>query len=162
MMTGQGGYSLVEVILVIVILGIISTFVGMFMFYDVNMYNHVKANTKEVQDSRMAIQRITGELRQIASPDSITTASQTNLQFFDLQGTQIQYQYSGGKLYRNGAPMLTTVQNCQFSYYDDAETPLSVPVADVGLIRYIRIDIDKDLNGKTVTLSTRVFPRNFR
>jgi prepilin-type N-terminal cleavage/methylation domain-containing protein len=161
-MSEQLGYSLVEVILVIVILGIISTFVGMFMFYDVNMYNHVKANTKEVQDARMAIQRLTGELRQIASTDSITTASQTTLQFYDLQGTQIQYQYSGDKLYRNSAPMLTTVLSCQFSYYDDAETPLALPVADVGLIRYIRVDIDKNLNGKTVTLTTRVFPRNFR
>ena len=78
----QTGYTLVEVILTIVILSIISTFVGMFMFYDVNMYKHVKSTTQEVQESRMAVQRMSTELRQIASTDSISTATLTSIQFY--------------------------------------------------------------------------------
>jgi len=158
----QNGYTLVEVILTIVILGIISTFVGMFMFYDVNMYKHVKSGTEDVQESRMAVQRMSTELRQIASSDSISSANQTSIQFYDVEGDQILYQYSGGILFRNGAQMLNSVKTFQFSYFDNSESQLSVPVSDHEDIRYIKVELEKYVNGKAIQISTRIFPRNFR
>jgi hypothetical protein len=152
----------VETLLTIVILGIISTFVGMFMFYDVNMYKHIKSGTQDVQESRMAVQRMSTELRQIASTDSISTANLTSIQFYDVEGTQILYQFSGGVLFRNGSQMLNSIKTFEFSYFDNSETKLSVPVSDPADIRYIMVELEKYVNDKTIDISTRVFPRNFR
>jgi hypothetical protein len=134
----------------------------MFMFYDVNMYKHIKSSTQDVQESRMAVQRISTELRQIVSQDSISTANQTSIQFYDVEGTQILYQYSGGILFRNGSQMLNSIKTFELSYFDNSETQLSVPVSDPADIRYIKLEIEKYVNDTVIDISTRIFPRNFR
>lgn len=64
------GFTLVELILVILVLGIVSTSVTSFISYGARTYQDVSGRDKQISDSRFVIERITREIRN-AVPNSV-------------------------------------------------------------------------------------------
>lgn len=66
----QQGFTLIELILVILVLGVVSTSVTSFIRYGVSIYQDVSGRDKQISDSRFVIERLTRELRS-ALPNSV-------------------------------------------------------------------------------------------
>lgn len=64
------GFTLVELVLVILVLGIVSTSVTSFIIFGVEIYQDVSGRDKQLSDSRFVIERITREVRE-ALPNSV-------------------------------------------------------------------------------------------
>jgi len=78
------GFTLVELILVILVLGIVSTSITSFITFGVGIYNDVSGRDKQLSDSRFVIERITRELRE-ALPNSVRVSSDgTCLEFIPI------------------------------------------------------------------------------
>ncbi len=70
MRRNQCGFTLIELILVILVLAIVSTGIVTFIRYGVQTYQDVAGRDKQISDSRFVIERITRELRN-ALPNSV-------------------------------------------------------------------------------------------
>lgn len=68
------GFTLVELILVILVLGIVSTSITSFISYGARIYQDVSGRDKQISDSRFVIERITREIRN-AVPNSVRVSS---------------------------------------------------------------------------------------
>jgi MSHA biogenesis protein MshO len=70
MKRSQQGFTLIELILVILVLAIVSTSVTSFIRFGVQIYQDVSGRDKQISDSRFVIERLTRELRN-ALPNSV-------------------------------------------------------------------------------------------
>jgi len=70
MKRSDGGFTLIELVLVILVLAIVSTGVTKFITYGVNIYQDTAGRDKQISDSRFVIERITREVRN-ALPNSV-------------------------------------------------------------------------------------------
>ena len=70
MRRNQGGFTLIELILVILVLAIVSTGIVTFIRYGVQTYQDSAGRDQQISDSRFVIERITRELRN-ALPNSV-------------------------------------------------------------------------------------------
>lgn len=159
---GQAGFTLMELIITMVLMGTLATFVAMFMWYDVNMYQKVVSNTDGLQSSRMALQRMARDIRQIANRDSIVTATSSALKFDDTSDSLVYYLYASSELRKNNYTFLKNVSGFQFTYLDESGSTISSPVLDFSLISTIKVSLTTDKNDKVVNLNTTIRPRNFR
>lgn len=75
--TQTKGFTLVEMVLVIIILGIVSVGVTSFVTYSTRIYSDTVGVTQVLSDSRFAMERITRELRG-ATPNSVRVSSFPN------------------------------------------------------------------------------------
>lgn len=159
---GDAGFTLIEIIVAMVLMGTLAVFIAMFLWYDVNMYQKVVANTDGLQSSRMALQRMASDIRQIANQDSIIIANSSALKFDNANDSLVSYLYAGGELRKNSYPFLKNVSAFQFIYYDESGSSISSPVSDFGQISTVRVSITTNQNGKVLSLNTTIRPRNFR
>ncbi|MCG7532357.1 type II secretion system GspH family protein [Psychrobium sp. MM17-31] len=70
MKRNNGGFTLIELVLVILVLAIVSTGIVTFIRYGVQTYQDTAGRDKQISDSRFVIERITRELRN-ALPNSV-------------------------------------------------------------------------------------------
>ncbi len=98
----QNGFTLVELIAVLVILAIVAGFSTRFIVSSVEQYNQTQFRAKLTNKSRQAIERMTRQLR-LALPHSVrfTTANQSCIAFLPVVGggnytTRVPDQASGG------------------------------------------------------------------
>jgi prepilin-type N-terminal cleavage/methylation domain-containing protein len=76
-MKNQSGLTLIELISVIVLVGIIATFTGYFLYTGINGYMMVKNNTEGALNAQAALDRITLELRNLDYFDKIPVTNQS-------------------------------------------------------------------------------------
>ena len=78
MRKGQAGFTLIEIILTLILIGIMSVFAGLFMNSFVSSYFMVRNNSTTAMKAQMAMDRISMELRDVSAvatltPDSLIT-----------------------------------------------------------------------------------------
>lgn len=78
------GFTLIELVLVILVLAIVSTGITTFISYGVNIYQDTAGRDKQISDSRFVIERITREVRN-ALPNSVrVTANGACVEFIPI------------------------------------------------------------------------------
>lgn len=70
MKRSHGGFTLIELILVILVLAIVSTSITSFVQHGIGIYQDTAGRDKQISDSRFVIERITREIRE-ALPNSV-------------------------------------------------------------------------------------------
>lgn len=143
------GFTLIELIIVIVIVSILSGLSAQFLKLGFTAYFFGQNLIDADSQARAALSRITDDLHNLRSNADITTASATTLQFTDLSGNLLTYQVTNSQLLRSNLLLAKDAQSITFQYYDLAGTALAPPVtgANIALIRYV-----------TLTLSISNFP----
>ncbi len=96
-MTDQKGFSLVEVVATLTIVGVISAIAGLGMVQMVNGFVFSRENTEAVQTAQMVLLRLSKELR---SADEITSGSSTELEWTGHNPVQ------AFRVYRNGTSLM--------------------------------------------------------
>lgn len=157
----MSGFTLIELVISIVIVGVLSLFVSSFIFYEVNSFVFSTSRQQTVQDSRWALQLILKDLRQIATPDSILYASADSLSFYNVDTDIVTYTYSSNQILRNGDLLLSSVDSCGFRFYDNEGDILSSPVGDVTDVYLFSIRFTTSSHNNATKFSSKCVPRNF-
>lgn len=146
------GFTLIELIIVIVITGIIIAGSSSLLLNGVNAYIAGKADINASWQANVAIERMTRDLRAISSAANIITAASNEFAIRDINGTTIDYKVVNSQLLRNTQVLANNVQSVAFTYYDANGTV----TASVSAIRYVGVSLNIIYEKVTTNFSTMV------
>ena len=149
------GFTLIEIVMVIMLIGLIS--MAVMRFYASSLV--ATQTTQNVSDAllqaRLALERMVIDIRSIRSANDITVKTGTNLAFTDINNDSFNYSLSGDNLLCNSEVLASGVSSLAFAYYDKS----GVVTGTTANIRYIKITINVIKNNVNLPLSTSVYLR---
>jgi len=161
------GFTLIEVIAVIVIVGILTAGFGAFFTKTVDLWDMLSTHNEVANQLRLGLSRMTRDIRLIKDHDSLTAATDTVLQFTDVNDVAKAYRYdnAGQQLFYQvnaGAEnlMFSQLSAFHFSYYDSADADLGAAPALANIHR-IGINATITSGGRSMDVGAEVFPRSF-
>lgn len=160
--THNKAVTLIELIMVITIVGILTTVSSMYIKETIDLWRFLSFRSEIVSQGRLALLRMTREIRQIKDANSVTTATASAFSFTDINNNPIGFSLSANNLLRNTDILAGGASNLTFTYYDSANQQIAVPVVSPNPTNIYRIDISATIaaGGQTKTLRTQVYPRN--
>ena len=162
---GEAGFTLIEAIVSMVLLGFFSLGIIMFMKPVTELWALQSFQQNAALEARLALLRMDREMEAIKDRASITTASATTFSFTDSGNQAITYTLSSGTLTRNNVTLAKNITSLQFQYIGltagGADNVLAAPtLAPSTNIRRINITMAVTANGNTATVRTQVQPAN--
>lgn len=156
------GWTFIELILVVLVLGTVATVTAPIIDSAVNSWSFVMYRSELWQNAEIAFSRMATETREIRGTSDVITANAQTLAFTTVTGENITYSHTGNTLYRNGDILIGNINAFAFSYFDENGGSIAAPLVapTVTNIRIIRFYIVLGPTGQTFTLETDVHPRN--
>ncbi len=161
------GFTLIELIIVITIIGIIAGVVGYILLGTVDAWTF-KANRNDLLwDGRLAVNRMVREIREIKDLTSVTTASSSQLRFTNINNNSITYSLSGAGLNRtkDGTAniLAQNVSSLSFTYYDSGGASIATPAVSPSAtnIKRVRVNLTLTNGGQNFYAQSDSVPRNF-
>lgn len=142
----QKGFSLIEMMVVVVILGLIV--LGLVTFFTGGAKSWV-AGQSQLTAQRNARQAMDIMVREIREASEITTKNDTEIIFDTPWVTGITYELLSNTINRNNIPLINNVSNLDFDYPSLSKVHI-----------LLEVDVDDDGN-PDVTLNTDVNLRNY-
>lgn len=163
--TADKGFTLIELVITMVLIGIIAYIVATALSTGITAYFTTDFRKEALDQARIAMERITREIRNVRSSADITTADATTFTFTDVSGTPISFALSGGNIDRTSVTTNTLATGISsasiFTYLLSTGATTQSPIpAEIPLIKRIKIDITATKNTESVTLQSEVWPRN--
>lgn len=162
------GFTLIELVIVITIIGIITGIVGSILLGAIDAWTF-KFNRQDIlSDSKLAMNRMVREMKEVKNRAKVTTADLSEFSFENIDSVDITYALSGTDLDRiedeTANTLAENVSSLTFTYFDadgddEIETPIVAPSKTD--IRRIRINLTLTKNEETLYLQSDVSPRNF-
>ena len=157
----QTGFTLIELITVIIILGLVASMGGMLLtrgFTSANKFN--ATNDPNYWQGTIAYERMVRDLREMLA---LTSANNNSISYLGNNGKIITYSLSGSSLVRTvgsaaGVNLANTITSLSFSYYN-ASGQSTNTLANVRCINIVTILTQPTQSGSS--LQTLVCPRNF-
>lgn len=157
----QPGFTLVEVIVVMVVLGIVASMGAIVVRDGVLGYLRGRDIISTDWQGRIALERMTRELRDVASPAysniSATSCGTSTFAFSDIDATPISYTRSASTLLRNGQPLADNVTGLRFYCLTSAVQATVTPAA----VSYVSVSMVVSTANTSATYRSTVQPRNF-
>jgi prepilin-type N-terminal cleavage/methylation domain-containing protein len=153
------GFTIIELIIVIIIMGIVAGLTLPFIMNAVDSWFVFEANIDDLFSARLALSRMTREMRQLKSPGSITTFTSTQFSFTDINDNSISFQQSGASLLRNSDELTDNLQDpggLTFTYLDSDGNITSVKTD----IRMAKIKIVLETGNGPLTVESLARFRN--
>lgn len=150
------GFTLIELIIVIVFAGIITAITSQMIAQGFNSYLNSKNLIEANWEGRLALGRMTRDIHEVRSAADISTASASQFVFVNRAGTSITYSLSGTNLLRNSQTLASGVQSLAFTYY----TQNGATTSTASAIRYVLITLNITQNNTNFSLSRSVYLRN--
>ena len=156
----QKGFTLVELIVTLVLVGIIGTFTTLFMYTGLNGYLRAKDTSEGALKAQIALDRISLELKDINNIAAFN--SNTNIDFTSETlpfARRIRYDSSNGEL-------LLSVAGNEYLLVDDVQTfALTANSRDLNYYGGGALEVESIQIGFTVgeierSFNARIFPRN--
>lgn len=157
------GFTLIELIMVIVIVGIIAGVMTPFAANSFRYWALTRSERDAIFSSRLALNRMVREIRQIKNVASITTFTATQFAYTDINNNTMNFQQSGNSLLRiyNGASnelsnKLQSSGGLTFTYLDTNGAVTAVAAN----IRMVRIKLILQSGDAVVTTESLARFRN--
>lgn len=131
------GFTLVEMLFVIVIMSIVCLIIGRLLLNTYLTFSTAQNIADADWNNFLAIERIVNDVHRIRSPGDISTITASQFAMTDVSGNAVSYQFSGSTLTRNSQTLATNIQSFSFAYYDKNGTV----TATASSVRYIKIAI---------------------
>ena len=188
LMANERGFTLVEMMVTVIILGIVLAVVNQVFFSTTRLYGNTSVRAGQQMSARAGLSVMANELRTAGCDPSIPpvgiqgllgAASDTVHVQADLTGDgaiqtaepseDVMYYYDAGQQAVMRDPgtgpqvMIPNVSACQFTYFDVNNNALAAPLdaADRGRVRSIGINITTQTDrGGQMTVNTRISLRN--
>ncbi len=164
---GQAGFTLIELVITIVLVGIIAGTAGMLLIKGTQAYIEEDQRSAATSQGRLGLERMARDIRTIPQASAIVgpiTNPSSSLSFSDLTGTAITYARNGAtnaldRTEGAGLPVILAdgVTTLEFRYYDKAGALTTTPAN----IWQIRIDLTVTKRAETQVFRMSVYPRNF-
>ena len=157
------GFSLVELVMVIVILGIVASSGALILSRGFNAYFAGRDMTRADWNARLALERMTRDLREVRSTVDITTMTANQITYTDLSGNAIIYNLSGTTLTRTqsgvAAGLANNISALRLSYLQRNGQSAA---ASASAVYYITVSaVATSYNNIAVTYHDTVKPRSF-
>lgn len=162
----QGGFTLIELITVMVITSFIVIYTSQTTLNSLNAYASYSQRHQGLSDARHAVNRMAFELLKIKTSD-IATISANRIDFTDDDGNPANFRLSVNgsqlSLYRNAHTLVDDVNNMTFLYYDADNNELAPDPANISQVRRIGITLQtKPVDGEgSHSINTTLVPRSF-
>lgn len=155
------GFSLVELILVVVLTAILAAVGSQMMGKSLQSFVFGKEVTKGDSQARVALERLTRDLRMVRSPANLIIAPATAITFSDTEGNNVNYSLAGGRLMRNAQVLADDVNNLQFAYLRSDGNTVAATATEVYFIT-ASVAVKRGILATDITtLRATVHPRNF-
>ncbi len=166
---GKEGYTLIEIILVLVIIGVLAGILIEPFRQGVKSYIGIETRADLTSQAREATVRIVREMRNIQKKDNdkpnITSADATSITFVDNRGVSISFSLSGSTVLRDTNILADKVSSLDFRYFKGDNTALTtfpLSAADLDDVRRILVILTMQENTETVTMTGQTFLRDLR
>jgi len=160
MIRNKRGFTLIELIMVIVLVGIIAGVIAPFMGNAFTYWALVRNEREAIATARMALARMTREIRHIEEVTSIDTFTATQFEFDRVKPDQtmddVDFELSGDTILRNSQELADNVSSLAFAYLD-ADGNTTATQAD---IRMVQITLTVTVGEVSVTLQSLARFRN--
>lgn len=162
----KNGFSLIELIIVVVLVGIMAG-VGTPLIANLVRSLQLSIDRKNLSENAdVALRRMAREIRRLQNVTSIITATNSSYSFIDIDGNTIQFSLNSTTLERtlNGTvdALADNVSNLTFTYYDDENNTIISPTVSPSAtdIRLIDIDLTFNEGDNTIYYKTKIRPIN--
>jgi prepilin-type N-terminal cleavage/methylation domain-containing protein len=119
---GSAGFTLIEIVIVCVLIGIIASVIIPPLHQGVQSFTAGETRSDLTSQARQAATRVVRELRNIQkegdNTPNISSANATSITFVDVLDNAITFSLSGSTLQRNSNPLVEQVSSLQFRYFD--------------------------------------------
>ena len=166
---GKEGYTLIEIILVLVIIGVLAGILIEPFRLGVKSYIGIETRADLTSQAREATVRIVREMRNIQKKandkPNITSADATSITFADNEGITISFSLSGSTVLRDTNILADKVSSLDFRYFKGDNTALTtfpLSAADLDDVRRILVILTMQENTETVTMTGQAFLRDLR
>jgi prepilin-type N-terminal cleavage/methylation domain-containing protein len=156
------GFTLVETILTIIVVGIIAGVSGQVLMRGIDAYSMITNRKDAIQHARVGMDRMMYELLLVDS-SKLTSVSDTRIDFVDMNGSAANFRranvYGTLDLVRGNDFLAGQVALLDFDFFKSDGTSAVFPWD----VRRISIELTAQALGGygTIPLRTEVFPRNF-
>ena len=169
------GFTIIELIIVIVITGIISGIFGMLIIQVIDVYSFVTVREDVLSEVELAMERMVREMRQIQKAaqaiEVIYLADISEFQFVDIHNDITGFKRDGSDLRRIEFSERDVVQYndlladgisiLEFKYWDKDNNEFEpITPEDRKKIKRIEISVEMERQDQEVTIDTQVYPRN--
>ena len=156
----ERGFTLIEMILVIILLAIIGAALSAAFLPGMQTYRAVDLRKEAIQNARTGMQRVLKDTREAQSFLACSPCNPTNtLTFTNVLNSVITFSWAGAAqnpLTRNGSLLASNVDDFTVTFYNQAG---GVP-ADETVIWRVQVDLEVRLDDQIVNLRSEIFPRN--
>lgn len=150
------GFTLIELVIVIVIMGVIAVASSQLLATGLTAYLTNKNIINATAQARLALERMTRDIRAVRTSADISAASATQFTFVDTNGSSVAYSLSGTNLMRNSQILAHGISGLTFTYYDENGNS----GAAIANIKYITILLNVTEGNTNFSVDTSVYPRN--
>lgn len=156
----HGGFTLIELVLTLLILGIISAVVAQFAFQGIRSYSTEQDRGDAHSQARLAVERMAREVRAIRSATAvdIPIMTATDLQFTDNLGQSVRFTWAANVLTRNGQTLAVNVAPFALTYFQSDGTTVAAVPADLW---FVRVALTFTQGGASLPMRVQVHPRGF-
>ena len=156
------GFTLLELVIVVVITGIIAASSSTLLMQGFSGYFTGRDIINASEQGSVALERMTREIRLVASSASITTATASQFSFTDVNANTISYSLSGSQLIRTynsvSYPLADNIGGLTFTYYTSA----GAVTTTIANIRYVVITLNISFTTFNYNLYATVYPWNLK
>ncbi|MFA5118670.1 MAG: type II secretion system protein [Candidatus Omnitrophota bacterium] len=162
--------TLIELVTVMVIVGVLAAGSSFYVKGVIDLWRFISFRSESVSQGRMALMRMSREMRQIKNALSVYTAGASEFRFLDVSDTMIRYRFSGNALIRGSNAvenvLVSGLSEVAFTYYNADNQLIASPLVNPQESDIYRVEValvfvssgpDRTLD-KTVT--AQVFFRN--
>lgn len=152
------GFTLVEIILTIAILGVMAGTLAPWMINTMKGYDLVTSRKQMLAQVRAGFERMVLEIMLIPGQAQVLTTANNSMSFQYPAGTTITYSLSNGNLMRNSDVMVPNVTSLAFTYYNEAGNT-TTSASSVRSVK-AQLTVNPPNSSAPYTIMTRVFIRN--
>ena len=154
MLKQEAGFTLIEIVVTLVLVGILSVFAGLFMTTFLNGYFMVKNNSETAMKAQMALDRISIELRDVSAVSAFALPDNSLITYTNQAGAGRKIKFVGSNIYLSTPADNILIDHVQaFTLSATYRNVYNVANNDVAYI-----DIGFTVSGYD-PFSTRIFPR---
>jgi len=167
-MTGnmkKHGFTLIEVVMVMVLVGILAGIGVPMLMQTVDAWSYnSQFQDNAVFSAIVAMNRMSREMRRLKDDASVTTANASVYTFNDINSNAITFDRSGNLLRRNSDGLSDNVSALTYTYINDNEAAIAVPVVSANNtdIRRIQVNLTVFSGSNTLPFQFSTRPQNLR